>query len=56
MTQEEAIQAWNDRIYDNQEVRDYLDDDTWHGVAIAFFIGCGFSLNEAIALLEHIEY
>jgi hypothetical protein len=50
----EAIKDW-ERISNDQSVVDYLEQDTWHGVAIGFFLGRGFTLEESIALIEKIE-
>lgn len=53
---EQAKKDWKTRVYKNDEVVAYLEDDTWHGVAIAFFLGYGFTLDESIKIIKTIDY
>lgn len=55
MTVEQAKELWQAQMLDNAQVREALKGETWHGVAIGFFMGGGFTLNQAIEVCREID-
>lgn len=53
---DEAIQRWNDEVLNKSDEFDPEPSYVWEGVAKAFFMGCGFSMEEAEELLDEVEY
>lgn len=46
----EAYQAWGTEMIGNEDVCEYLADETWEGVLIGWLMGRGFTLDEAAAI------
>lgn len=52
---EKAKQEWIDRVYDNASEVDPGNEWHWTSMALGFFIGHGFSVDEAHELIREVD-
>ncbi len=54
MNRIEAKQAWREQVYDNEDIKDVQGRIGWVMLCLGFFIGRGFTLEEARTLVMEV--